>query len=836
MEPAANRTWRPAKAGTQAKPANRHRWAIIVGVLLMVALGVVLALLLYLRPRATEPRLLSLALHDPPEGAPAPPWLRQDSVALLDFKWGRKNVGDTSQQRALLLDELDGLGKADPKQPLVIYLAGYVAVRPDDGAPCLLPNDANLDRPSTWVPLARVLDSVRQCPCPQKLLLIDVMRPPLVPESGLLRSDVADRVWPLLEAAADDHLGILAACSRGQTSHASEYLGRSVFSYFVTQGLRGKAREGRDREGPGTYVTVKMLAAYVTEKVDRWAWDNLDARQTPVLLPREKDDQGNYRYGGPEFPLLQAGKDEDEADGLSSSYPDWLLEGWQTRDRWWAERVHWQSPALMREVETTLLRAERRWRAGQKEEGVRADLRDQLDRLRREVDRLRKEQREKAPLRDEAPTSLEQLLAKKPHLPRPDDKEFAKQVEEVRKLLTLAAEVRDPKKDKAGQDRIDQGVEALLTKTFKDKPLHLALTVCAALEGYVASPDAVLLAMRLLRDGKAEPYESQSLDDLRVLKLLEQRAMAAKRDFWSGEVARLAYETDREALRTRTVAERARPWLEERLKRAEAQATGAEKLLQPEGSWDRNARKPFEAALKERQEINYLLREVEDAQACRDEAFVRLPDYVAALEIEPKNAPAHAEAVAAALNLRRLLLDVPPEGDQRKARLDQILPKRASLRQGPNSLHTLSRPLEPKRLEAILALRGGPRSADWKECRLLLATAWPTAVQRAGLWNSYVKMAAARAREGGRAGFFTWDERAEKAARKELIERDRRRARGVILALEMDLALHPEKKVDLAGLKAALDEWSQSPEDARRWKKFAGLLADAMKLAAETKN
>src|SRR5262245_55668471 len=99
----AHRHWRPAKSTSPGSPPKRHRRAILVGVVLLAALGVVLALLTYLRSPYTPPHFTSLALYDYPPGTPVPPWLRQDAEALAGLKWGNSVSTHTSQERSLLL-------------------------------------------------------------------------------------------------------------------------------------------------------------------------------------------------------------------------------------------------------------------------------------------------------------------------------------------------------------------------------------------------------------------------------------------------------------------------------------------------------------------------------------------------------------------------------------------------------------------------------------------------------------------------------------------------------------------------------------------------------------
>src|SRR5206468_2856245 len=79
-------------------------------------------------------------------------------------------------------------------------------------------------------------------------------------------------------------------------------------------------------------------------------------------------------------------------------------------------------------------------------------------------------------------------------------------------------------------------------------------------------------------------------------------------------------------------------------------------------------------------------------------------------------------------------------------------------------------------------------------------------------------------------GLPAWDDRAERQGRERLERQDLDRARWQVLALQM------ETEADLAGLKAALDELGQKPDEPGRWKKFAAALASEWSRARPAKN
>ena len=96
---------------------------------------------------------------------------------------------------------------------------------------------------------------------------------------GMLHNDFARR----LDALEDEiekvqNLWVLSGAGVDQRCWASEGLGRTVFSHFLIEGLRGKAATDGQ-------LTLDKLHRYVRESVKEWVWNVRGAIQEPVLLP-----------------------------------------------------------------------------------------------------------------------------------------------------------------------------------------------------------------------------------------------------------------------------------------------------------------------------------------------------------------------------------------------------------------------------------------------------------------------------------------------------------------------------------------------------------------------
>src|SRR5262249_51016116 len=147
-----------------------------------------------------------------------------------------------------------------------------------EGGVQILPADADLDDPATWLPLGRVLELLKQARAPRRLLVLDLQSPPAGTRPTILLDDLAESVARDVERLPDDRRLVLCSAGPGQRAWASEVLERSAFGHYFDDGLRGRADTDRDGR-----VTVRELAAYMQQRVDRWAMRTREAHQRPVL-------------------------------------------------------------------------------------------------------------------------------------------------------------------------------------------------------------------------------------------------------------------------------------------------------------------------------------------------------------------------------------------------------------------------------------------------------------------------------------------------------------------------------------------------------------------------
>ena len=196
-----------------------------------------------------------------------------------------------SQDRAVFNGELAQLKDMSRGDLVVVYVRALACLAAgqgpvEAGAPrgqlMVLPADADPNDPVAWLPFKNILESLAQCRVHHKLLIVDVMQGVADPRLALLSGDVATWIGEELKAVPDERR-LAPSCSPGQTTHVSEILGRSIFNFFLEDGLRGWA-DGAGRNGSSDgIVTAAELADYLAVQVDDWARRNRNSRQRPFV-------------------------------------------------------------------------------------------------------------------------------------------------------------------------------------------------------------------------------------------------------------------------------------------------------------------------------------------------------------------------------------------------------------------------------------------------------------------------------------------------------------------------------------------------------------------------
>ena len=172
----STQAWRdgPAHPAAHQGGRSRRRRLVLTAAGLLALAGAAAALLFFLHPWQ-EPFFLTIPVTEYADPLlPPNPFAEQDGDALLAlFPEGRRRKAVESQQRDRLVKELDDL--RNHREAVLVHLTAHARVRGEEVY--VLPANANLGDPDTWLSLADILAALRRCPAPHKLLVLDITYP-----------------------------------------------------------------------------------------------------------------------------------------------------------------------------------------------------------------------------------------------------------------------------------------------------------------------------------------------------------------------------------------------------------------------------------------------------------------------------------------------------------------------------------------------------------------------------------------------------------------------------------------------------------------------------------
>jgi hypothetical protein len=724
-KPSDSHIWRGKRStpptGAQAAAQKRRQIVTLFFVILALA-GATAAWFFFLRPLA-RPYFVAIWIDQYTDlRIPVNAWSEQDRHDLLNIGWEEKNEF-ASQERHQLLDELRGLeGKKD--RPVVVYLSAF-AVRGEQGQIYVLPATARLDDLTSWLPLADVFRSLRDCPSRHKLLILDITHPFVEPRAGILANDIGEPLRGMVEEAvqADPHLLVLGAAGPGQVSAVAEDMRHSVLAYYVIRGLQGMADGYHPGNRPNREVSAQELVHFVAARVDRWSGRNRTVPQTAYVLGSDRD-----------FPLVMAVDNPvpvEEPEAIPD-YPGWLRAGWEVRDRWWNTTFR-AAPDVFRQLEITLLRTEQQWRGGGDEGKLQRELHSEMRRLQQRHDHL------VAQVPRPEPRSLALALAQGQ---KGADLRAALLHQKLKELAALDAQARQPKAEEAVKAKLKTALDEFL-KPFEGKSFQLAHL---AFENLLAEdnprPERVLFYHSLVETIQPPPPFAET----RFLQRLAGLAGSADPKDWPRNAVK-------DALRVVSVMEqvaaadplRALPWVYRFRMVADRKRDEAERLLlagDPK-SWAA-AEQRLPGVVSDAEQILRFLDILSQAYRQRDKARVLLPSYLPYLELADFQARYESVWMNACSTLRGLeeALVVPtgwaslPIDEHHKQLAGHVKHVKGQSDALQDNLQTLGLPFREEQLKRTLeeTRNGGP--AGWLLLSTLLDGPWLWAGDRPVVWKA----------------------------------------------------------------------------------------------------
>jgi hypothetical protein len=383
-------------------------------------------------------------------------------------------------------------------------------------------------------------------------------------------------------------------------------------------------------------------------------------------------------------------------------------------------------PPLLRKFEAALLRAERRFDAGNKE----TEVQNALAGKQKELERKRQKWRDAQPPPGKPSLAREVTQGKSP----PELKDV---LPKYRALLALADKLQKVAKPSEKDTERLEGEKAALLKQFDGKPFDLAwLAFETAVKDLDPPQERVRFVARLLAAATPAPaYEETAL-----LQRLADWKIDAKD--WPAPAVRLALDLAKKAAAADADADDTRllPWTKYRLTAARAARAAADKVLfKPGDAAAEDVAAALNEALREYQAARGELRTVADAHRLLADALVRLPAYAAYLEAVPGEERAWAQAVGTTLALQARLAEPPANAASAPDALRKVGKLAETLREEWNA--TLLADVET-RASGLIGKSDKAGPADWVSMDALLRLPWLNAKERVNLWAAARKVSA----------------------------------------------------------------------------------------------
>jgi hypothetical protein len=720
--------WKQSDTGpAPGSPAAKRKQLLIV-LFCFLALGGAIAAWLFLIEPPHNPYFLPLCVTEYKDRhIPANAQADQDREALLVGNYfPEKGNAFASQERRLLIDQLQSLSKRPPADPIIVYVSAHVIGDPR-GELFLLPGDASIDDPNTWIGFKDVLEGLKACPSKRKLLVLDVARPIADPRLGVLANDIAARIPGALEKVEDPDRLVLASCSPGQVSLTSEDVGLSVFGYYFELGLSGWADGYNADNKKDGRVAARELYEFVRLHVDRWAARNRKAQQMAAL------------YGKGDFDLAVAVHGEaPDARALpdAADYPPWLRKGWDQRDAWWADGTFRIAPQAFRRLEASLLRAEQLWRGGANADQVQRDLAKEMA----DLDVQARNARGADPRIE--PRSLARAMPVAP-------KALVPLKEELKKILaTLGPPLPGVKPEEAAAALLKSRKD-FLAKFEKKTPADLAWVLFdTAVQENTPVADRIHFLADLLQEAQSKPLFVETL----LLRRLDDLYAVTRTSgqVWPEKAVRHALQAAQKGEHARACEPRALPWVRSLLEAASQKRHDGEALLLSPGFAPAEAStRLLEEALDDIQNVNADVDNVHAAYRIRDEAIAHLlavaPYLMNRQDPDLYSSRRWSEAVNEWQELDRLLAAPPVAGSAAPAELRK---KVEQLQQRADSLRgimlSLTKPFSPAEVQGLLTKVSRletPLPESYAEIDVLLQATCLRAADRQELWAAERKLA-----------------------------------------------------------------------------------------------
>ncbi|MBX3411232.1 MAG: hypothetical protein KF708_00840 [Pirellulales bacterium] len=291
--PRQQRSWRAEAAPPMTPFARRSRLAFIVLAVCLLIAAMIYALYV---PYEPQTHLVYTTLVEHKE-LTAPPWAKTflapeevDTLKKQTHEPPEELKIEQAEIVSVLGSRIRGLVR-DPQDRLLTMVGGQGVSRVDAqgsaSKPYLLLGTFDpSDRGVGYLAVESLLAEVKNCQASVKVLVLDGGNIVCDPRIGMLANEFPRLVEAAVRATGDPSLWVILSNWNWEVSHLSYEKQRSVFSYYVSQGLQGAADRSPAGSDGERVVDLRELYDYVYYGVTNWVEKahGASSSQHPVIL------------------------------------------------------------------------------------------------------------------------------------------------------------------------------------------------------------------------------------------------------------------------------------------------------------------------------------------------------------------------------------------------------------------------------------------------------------------------------------------------------------------------------------------------------------------------
>jgi Mg-chelatase subunit ChlD len=358
----AQKAWRrePTLSKTGTGGISRRTRLALVGALILGVVGATIWWIFFLRP--AKPVYLVLIGEGYEENLAVP-----HNLYGLNGLDGLAGVADANEARF----DVKRPAAADWEKALdnvkhntvVLYLALHGGG--DKNGPFLIRDGGAGGGSTSLVRINNVLEKLGSLDAgKKKLLILDATEPTNIPRA-MVHNDFARQLEGLNDKIKGiDNLVVINSTDAYQRSWTSDDWGQTAFGHYLQEGLRGGADKRETGGNENGRISALNLFKFVQAKVKRWAYDNRNEAQKPILLPR--GEEGERRAENIELAVIEKTYEEPRVPKAREVPEDKLKEVWGDAEELLSAvpspAVY--SPQLLTRYLETLLRYEQFLRIG----------------------------------------------------------------------------------------------------------------------------------------------------------------------------------------------------------------------------------------------------------------------------------------------------------------------------------------------------------------------------------------------------------------------------------------------------------------------------------------